>query len=78
MRRRQWQIDVPRLANGLAAVEGLEDRELPRALLEDARDPEEVLGPLARRDLGPPVLESVPGGGYGQSDIFGTRVGHLG
>src|SRR5206468_1409928 len=38
-----------RLLDRLAAVEGLEHGKLARALLHDARDPEEVLRPLRRR-----------------------------
>ena len=49
------QVDVARLADRLAAVQRLEHRELARALLEDARDAEEVLGALAPAQLRPAV-----------------------
>ena len=47
VRGRERQVDVARLLDRLAAVQRLEHRELARALLEDARDPEEVLRALA-------------------------------
>src|SRR5207302_2939780 len=48
VRGREWHVDVARFADRLAAVERLEDRELARALLEEPRDPEEILRALAR------------------------------
>ena len=72
------QVDVTRLADRLAAVERLEHGELARALLEDARDAEEVLRPLARRQRRPAVLERVARGLDGEIDILGARVGDLG
>ena len=44
------EVDVARLLDRLAAVQRLEHRELARALLEDARDPEQVLRALGRRE----------------------------
>ena len=62
VRRRQRQVDVARLADRLAAVERLEHGELARALLQDPRDSEEVLGALARRQVRPAVLERLARG----------------
>ena len=47
VRRGERHVDVARLLDGLAAVERLEHGELAAALLEDARDAEQVLGALA-------------------------------
>ena len=49
VRGRERQVDVARLLDRLAAVQRLEHRELARALLEDARDPEQVLRALGAR-----------------------------
>ena len=49
VRRRERDVDVARLADRLAVVERLEHRELARALLDRARDAEQVLGALAAR-----------------------------
>src|SRR3990170_1435705 len=43
----------------------------------DARDPVEVLRALGGRDLGPSVLERVPGGDDGKIDVLGSGHGHL-
>src|SRR5437764_582972 len=47
VRRGERKIDVARFADRLAPVHRFQYRELTRALLKDARDPEEVLGALA-------------------------------
>ena len=47
VRSRQRDVDVARLLDRLAVVEGLEHRELAAALLQDAGDPEEVLAAVA-------------------------------
>ena len=49
VRRHERHVDVAALLDRLARVHRLEDGELAAALLEDPRDPEEVLGPLAAR-----------------------------
>ena len=46
MRGGERQVDVARLLDRLAAVERLQHRELARALLQQPRDPEQVLGAL--------------------------------
>src|SRR5207237_3963995 len=57
VRGREWHVDVARFADRLAAVERLEDRELARALLEEPRDPEEILRSFARAQLRPRAFE---------------------
>jgi hypothetical protein len=49
----QRDVDVARLADRLAAVHRLDDGQLAGALLDEARDAEEVLRALAARQLGP-------------------------
>ena len=46
----QRDVDVARLADRLAAVERLDDRQLARALLDQAREAEEELAALERRE----------------------------
>src|SRR5437016_6737391 len=53
VRRSERKIDVARFADRLAPVHRFEYSELTRALLKDARDPEEVLGALAGTDARP-------------------------
>ena len=55
VRRGQRQVDVTGLLDRLAAVERLGHGELARALLQDPRDPEQVLGALGRSQLRPAV-----------------------
>src|SRR5204863_8864305 len=75
---RQGEVDVARLLDRLAAVQRLEDRELTRALLQDARDPEQVFRALRRRDLRPAVLERVPRGTHRRGDLIRRRLTDLG
>ena len=63
VRGRERDVDVARLLDRLAAVQRLEHGELARALLEDARDPEQVLRPLRAGQRRPAVLERVAGRG---------------
>ena len=56
VRRGERDVDVARLLDRLAAVQRLRDRELARALLDQARDPEQVLRPLG----GPAASTSRP------------------
>ena len=72
------QVDVAALADRLAAVEALEHGELARALLDDARDPVEVLGALRRRERRPAVLERGARGLDGEADVLLVRLRHLG
>jgi hypothetical protein len=78
VRRRERQVDVARLLDRLAAVQRLEHRELARALLEDARDPEEVLRALRRRELRPAVLVRGARGLHRGVDLFLRRLADLG
>ena len=57
VRGREREVDVAGLVDRLAAVQGLEHRELARALLDDAGDPVEVLRALGGRELRPAVVE---------------------
>ena len=60
--RRERHVDVPALLDRLAGVHRLEDGELARAFLEDARDPEQVLRPLPAGQLAPrPALRTARG-----------------
>src|SRR5207247_10068850 len=61
-----------------AAVQRLEHGELARALLEDARDAEEVLGPFRWGQRRPAVLERVPRGLDCEGHVFGAGLGDLG
>ena len=73
----QRDVDVARLADRLAAVERLDDRQLAGALLDQARDPEQVLAALERRQRLPR-----PGGGArgldGALDVLRPRERDLG
>ena len=51
--RRERDVDVAALLDRLAGVHRFEDGELAAALLEDPRDPEQVLGALAARERAP-------------------------
>ena len=46
MRRGERDVDVPALLDRLAGIHRFEDGELARPLLQDPRDPEQVLGPF--------------------------------
>ena len=39
----EWNVDIPALLDGFAVVEALSDRKLPRALLNESGDAEQVL-----------------------------------
>ena len=56
VRGRERDVDVARLADRLAVVERLEHGELAGALLDRARDAEEVLGALAPGQVAPDRL----------------------
>src|SRR5581483_4974525 len=76
VRRGERQVDVARLLDRLAAVERLEHGELARALLEDPRDPEEVLRALAAGQLRP-ALERLARRADRELDILGAGLRHL-
>jgi hypothetical protein len=77
VRRRERQVDVAGLPDRLATVEGLENGELPRALLQDAGDPVQVLRPFGRGDVRPAVVERLAGGGDRKGDVLRIRVGNV-
>src|SRR4029077_6235722 len=60
--RREGHVDVAALLDRLAGVHRLEDRELAAALLDDPRDPEEVLGALLAGQVAPTRLLRPSGG----------------
>ena len=68
------EVDVARLLDRLAAVQRLEDGELARALLEDARDAEEVLRALGARERRPAVGVGGARGGDGAADVLGRGL----
>src|SRR5579884_3833073 len=78
VRRRERQVDVARLLDRLAAVQRLEDGELPRALLQDARDPEQVLRALAAGQRRPSVVERVARRRDRALHVGGRRLADLG
>ena len=73
----QRKVDVAGLLDRLSAVQRLQHRELARALLQDARDPKEILRPLRRRDRRPAVVVGVTGCLHGQIDVLGTSLPNL-
>ena len=64
------EVDVARLLDRLAAVQRLEHGELARALLEDARDPEQVLRALRAGQRRPAVRERRARGADGEVDVL--------
>jgi len=78
MRRSERQVDVTGLPDGLAAVKRLQYGELPRALLQDAGDPVQVLSPFARGNVRPAVVECLARGGHRKGDVLRISVGDLG
>jgi hypothetical protein len=58
-------------------VEGLEDGQLPGALLDDARDPEQVLAALGGRHRAPRPLEGAPRGRHGAVDVLRSAGAQL-
>ncbi len=77
MRGREGKVDVPRLADRLAAVQRLEHGELARALLQDPSDPVEVLGALGGSGRRPAALKGLPGAADGERDILGPGLRDL-
>ena len=77
VRRRQRDVDVARLLDRLAAVQRLDDRQLARALLDQPRDPEDVLAALQPGQRRPGRLRG-PCRGDRARDVVGARLGDLG
>jgi hypothetical protein len=75
--RDERQVDVARLLDRLAVVERLQHGQLAGALLDDPRDPEQVLPPLGRRHRRPHPLERAPRGGEGPVHVGLAGRGHL-
>ena len=76
VRRGERDVDVARLAQGLAAVHRLHHRELARALLDQPRDPEQVLGALEVLQRRPLRLRGARGL-HRDGHVLGPRVRHL-
>ncbi len=76
VRRRERDVDVARLAQGLAAVDRLDHRELARALLDQPGDPEQVLGALEVLERRPLRLRGARGLDR-DGHVLRARVGHL-
>ena len=72
------QVDVARLLDRLAAVQRLEHRELARALLQDPRDPEQVLRALGAGQRRPAVLERRARDADRLLHLLGGRLADLG
>src|SRR4029079_80012 len=62
----------------LASVQGFEHGEFTRALLENARDPEQVLRPLRAGQRRPAVLERLARAGNCALDLLRRRLADLG
>ena len=77
VRGRERKVDVARLLDRLAAVQRLEHGELARALLQDARDPEQVLRALGARQRRPAVRECCARRADGRVDLLGRRLPDL-
>ena len=75
VRGRERHVDVAALLDRLARVHRLEDRELAAALLEDAGDPEQVLGALAAGQVRPRPAAGALGGADGPVDVGGGGLG---
>jgi hypothetical protein len=75
--RRQRDVDVARFLDRLAGVHRLEDGELAAALLEDPRDPEQVLGALLPRQVAPAGLLGPSSGANGPVDVRRRGLGDL-
>jgi hypothetical protein len=74
----QRQVDVAALPDRLAVVDRLQHGQLPRPLLDEAGDAEQVLGPLPARHRPPRRLVGPAGGGHGPVDVGGAGRHHLG
>jgi hypothetical protein len=77
VRGRERDVDVARFLDRLAAVERLDDRQLARPLLDEARDAEHVLAALERRERRPLRLGGA-GRRHGPLDVGGRRLRDLG
>src|SRR4029450_6949367 len=74
----EGDVDVARLPDRLAVVDGLEHRELAGAFLDDARDTEEVFGPVGAAQAAPALLERAAGGAERRGDGGPGGPHHLG
>src|SRR2546426_6854832 len=78
VRRGKRKVHIARFANRLATVHRFQNRELARALLKEARDPEEELRALARSDPRPALGIRVARGLHRPIDVGLARLRDLG
>ena len=78
VRRSQRDVEIARLFDRLAVVQGLQDGELPSAFLQDARDTEEILASLSAGQPAPRPFESRSGGPHRRLDVGLACFGDLG
>ena len=78
VRRRHRHIEVPRLLDRLATIQRLRNGKLPCAILQQPRDAEKILRPLAARQLAPDVVIRRLRRLIRRIDIGGTRLRDLG
>jgi hypothetical protein len=74
---REREVDVAGFADRLPSVQRLEHGELARSLLQDPRDPEEVLRPFRGPKVGPAVRERVAGSADREVDVLGACLRDL-
>ena len=77
VRRRHRYIEIPRFLDRLATIQRLRDGKLPRTILQQPRDAEEILRPLAARQLAPDVIVRRLRRLIRRIDIGGTRLRDL-
>ncbi len=77
VRGRQRDVDVSGLPDRLAVVDRLEHGELTGTLLQDPRDPVQVLGPLGARHRPPDLLVARPRGRDRPVDVGRAGLGDL-
>ena len=69
------QIDIARLANGLATIHGFNDGEFSGAFLEQAGDAKEVFSAFGAAEPGPSGVVCLAGGLDGEVDICFASFG---
>ena len=81
VRGHEWQVNIAGLSNRFSVVQGLQDRELTRALLDETGDSEDVLGAVLAGHLGPGLVVGPAGGRNGGVHVslagFGDLAEHL-
>ena len=75
VRRGERDVDVARLADRLAVVERLHDREFARTLLDQSGDAKEILRALGAGRLRPHLVVGAARGGDRPVDVGAARLG---